>query len=100
MAEDNKEKLHIRLHVYDMDISVAVPVEEEALYREAAILITNTLNSYASVFKGHRSEKEIMYMALIEIALRFEKEAKRNDAKPYRDILVKLTSEIEGVVKG
>lgn len=100
MAEGNKEKLHIRLHVYDMDISVAVPVEEEALYREAAILITNTLNSYASVFTGHRSEKEIMYMALIEIALRFEKEAKRNDTKPYRDILVKLTSEIEGVVKG
>ena len=100
MAEGNKEKLHIRLHVYDMDISVAVPVEEETLYREAAILITNTLNSYASVFMGHRSEKEIMYMALIEIALRFEKEAKRNDTKPYRDILVKLTSEIEGVVKG
>lgn len=47
MAEDNKEKLHIRLHVYDTEMSVMVPREEEPLYRDAAVLITNTVNAYA-----------------------------------------------------
>ncbi len=92
---EQTEKLHIRLHVYDTEIPVMVPREEEPYYRDAAILITNTINSYASVFKGHKSDKELLYMALIDIALRLQKEMGRNDTAPYRDILVKLTSEIE-----
>ena len=63
MAEDNKEKLHIRLHVYDTEMPVMVPKEEEPLYRDAAVLITNTVNAYASVFKGHKSDKELLYKA-------------------------------------
>jgi len=99
MAEENKEKLRIRLHVYDTDISVNVLPEDEPLYRDAASLITSTVNAYASKYKGPTNEKEILYMALIEIALRYEIELKRNDTQPYRDILEKLTSEIEEVVK-
>jgi len=99
MADEKNEILQIRLHVYDTEIPVKVPRDEEALYREAAILITDTLNTYASFFKGKKSDKELMYMALVEIALRFEKESKRNDTKPYRDILTKLTSEIEEAIK-
>ncbi len=99
MAEENKEKLRIRLHVYDTDISVNVLPEDEPLYRDAASLITGTVNAYASKYKGPTNEKEILYMALIEIALRYEIELKRNDTQPYRDILEKLTSEIEEVVK-
>ena len=38
-------------------------------------------------------------MALIEIALRFEQESRRNDTAPYSNILVKLTSEIEDALK-
>ena len=38
-------------------------------------------------------------MALIDIALRYEKESTRNDTGPYSDILGKLTSEIEDVLK-
>jgi cell division protein ZapA len=34
-------------------------------------------------------------MALIDIALRYEKEAGRNDTSIYQDILGKLTSETE-----
>ena len=64
-------------------------------YRNAAKLITDTVNTYSSLFKGKRTEKDILYMALIHIALRYEKESNRNDTAPYSDILKKLTSEIE-----
>ena len=95
MANDNNDKLLIRLHVYDTEMSVNVPRSDEALYRNAAILITDTVNSYASFYKGRKSDKEILYMALIDVALRFEKESDKNDTQPYNDILDKLTAEIE-----
>ncbi|MBO5001579.1 MAG: cell division protein ZapA [Prevotella sp.] len=94
MAEE-KSKLHIRLHVYDTDIPVNVNRDEEFFYREAAKLINATVNTYANVYKGKKSDKEILYMAMIDIALRFEKEKTHNDTSPYDDILGKLTSEIE-----
>ena len=100
MAEDKKEKLRIRLHVYDTDIPVNVYPEEEPLYRDAAALITKTVNSYASRYKGPYNVKELLYMGLIEIALRYEMELKRNDTEPYRDVLTKLTSELESALKG
>ena len=96
MAE---EKLHIRLHVYDTEISVNVLREDEEYYRKAATLITDTVNTYASVFKGRNSDKDLLYMALIDIALRYEKEAKRNDTVPFTDILGKITAEIEDALK-
>lgn len=99
MAEENRDKLHIRLHVYDRDISVIVPREEEEYYRNAAKLITDTVNTYAQVYKGKKSDLDLVYMALIDISLRFVKESKRNDTAPYCDILSKLTSEIEEVLK-
>lgn len=98
MAEENN-KLHIKLHVYDTDISVNVLRDDEAYYRRAAKLITDTVNTYAAVFKGRKTDKELLYMALIDIALRFEKESGCNDTAPYSDILGKLTSEIEEALK-
>jgi len=99
MAEDNSNKLHIRLHVYDTEISVNVVREDEKFYRDAAKLITDTVNTYAQVFKGRKSDKELLYMALIDIALRYEKELKRNDTVPYSNILEQITSEIEEALK-
>ena len=64
MAED---KLHIKLHVYDMDISVNVLREDEIYYRRAAKLIDETVNTYAKVFKNRKEIKEILYMSLIDI---------------------------------
>ena len=98
MAEENN-KLHIKLHVYDTDISVNVLRDDEAYYRRAAKLITDTVNTYAAVFKGRKTDQELLYMAIIDIALRFEKESGRNDTAPYSDILGKLTSEIEEALK-
>lgn len=99
MTEEANEKLLIRLHVYDTDFPVKVRPEEEPFYRDAAQLITNTVNSYASYYNGLKSDKELLYMALIEIALRYVKEATHNDTKPYDDILDKLTAEIEEALK-
>ena len=100
MGGDNYEKLHIRLNVYDTVISVNINREDEEYYRKAEKLITTVVNSYASVYKGRKSEKEILYMALIDIALRYQKEAARNDTLPYSDILGQFTTEIEYALKG
>lgn len=91
MAEKNS-KLQIRLHVYDTDLSVSIPREDEEYYRRAAKLITDTVNTYAKVYKGRKSDKDVLYMALIDIALRYEKESARNDTAPFSDILATLTS--------
>ena len=99
MAEQEQDKLLIRLHVYDTDLSVRIPREDEEYYRKSAKLIDDIVNSYAKIFKGRKSYKEILYMALIDVALRYEKESDRNDTKPYDDILEKLTSEIEDALK-
>lgn len=97
MAEENK-KLHIRLHVYDTDIPVNIIREDEYYYREAAKLITGTLNNYSARYKGFKSDKEIMYMAMIDIALRYEIHIGKNDTSVYDNILSKLTEEIDAVL--
>lgn len=99
MADLEQEKLLIRLHIYDTDLSVKVPREDEEYYRKSGKLINDIINSYAKIFKGRKSDKEILYMALIDIALRYEKESGRNDTAPYDDILTKLTAEIEDALK-
>ena len=81
MAEEN-EKLNIRLHVYDTDIPVKVNREEEFFYREAAKLISSTVNRYAERYKTKKSEKE----------------KGNNDTSEYDNILSSLTKEIERVL--
>ena len=97
MAEE-KDKLNISLFVYDTNIPVKINREDEFFYREAAKLITSTVNKYAEVFKMKKSEKEILYMAMIEIALRYEKEKGKGDTSEYDDVLSSLTKEIERIL--
>ena len=94
MAEENK-KLNIRLHLYETDIAVKVFPEEEEYYRNAAKLINNTMNLYVPMLRGRKTEKEILYAAMLDIALAHEKMVNVNDTGIYNDILEKLTSEIE-----
>ena len=56
------------------------------------------MNAYAAYYKESKSDKELLYMALIDIALKYERELKRNDTKPYDDAMRQLTTEIEGVI--
>ncbi|MGI6233577.1 MAG: cell division protein ZapA [Prevotella sp.] len=99
MPDNQSNNINIRLHIYDTEIMVRVAREEEVYYRRGAELINELLNAYFDSFKGRKSDKEIYYFTMIDIALRLEKELHRNDTKPYDDILSKLTSEIEDVLK-
>ena len=60
MPEVNKEKLHIRLHVYDEEIAVTVNREDEEFYRAAAKLITDRYNAYAQAYKGKKGENHLV----------------------------------------
>jgi cell division protein ZapA len=95
MSEENKEKLHIRLRVCDTEIPIRIIREEEEVYRRAASRVTSIVNVYNNRAQGKKSTIDILYMALIDIALKYEKEVKRNDTKPFNDILATLTKEIE-----
>lgn len=95
MPEENKDKLHIRLRVCDTEIPIRVNREEEEMYRKAAALVTSIVNVYTNRAQGKKGTIEILYMALVDIALKYEKELKRNDTQPYHDILTTLTKEIE-----
>ena len=91
MVDQTQDKLQIRLHVYDTDLSVRIPREDEEYYRKSAKLIDDIVNSYTKIFKGRKSDKEILYMALLDVALRYEKEEGKNDTQPYNEILEKLS---------
>jgi len=97
MAEET-EKLNIRLHVYDTDVPVYIKREDESYYREAAKLISNTVSRYAEIFANSKSEKEVLYMAMIDIALRYEQEKGNSDTSMYDNILSSLTKKIEGIL--
>lgn len=94
-----EEKLHIRLHIYDTDMPVVIDRADEFTYREAAKDINKAINAYSEIFKGKKSDKEILYMALIDIAYNYEVEKMKNDTTPINDILSKITTEIEDALK-
>ncbi len=98
MAEQNKDRLHIKLHVYDEEISVVINREDEEYYRSAAKLITERYNAYAGVFKGHKTDHTVALMTLIDIALMYEKQRASNDTTPYDHVLARLTSEIDEIL--
>lgn len=94
-----EEKLHIRLHIYDTDMPVVIDRADEFTYREAAKDINKAINAYSEIFKGKKSDKEILYMALIDITYNYEVEKMKNDITPINDILSKITTEIEDALK-
>ena len=100
MPEESKEKLNIKLHVYDEDImTVLHNREDEEFYRRAAKLVSERYGAYAQVYKGRKRDHTIALMTLIEIALRYEREHAKNDTTPYDNILSQLSSEIEDALK-
>jgi cell division protein ZapA len=99
MAEQNKDRLHITLHVYDEEIEVVVKREEEEYYRAAGKLITERYNAYSQAYKGRKSDHTIALMTLIDIALMYQKERANNDTSPYDNVLARLTAEIEDALK-
>ena len=94
-----KVKQHITLNIHDTVISIMVPQEDEAKYREAGVLINERLNTYFNYYKDAKSNKEIYFYAMIDIALKYINESKRNDTKPIINILEELNKEIEDSLK-
>ena len=95
MAEQNQDKLHIRLHVYDEEIEVVVNRDQEEFYRSAAKLITERYNAYSGTYKGRKSDHTIALMTLVDVALKYQIERSKNDTDVYNNVLAKLTTEIE-----
>ena len=95
MAEESKEKLKIRLHVYDTEIAVNVVRDDEEYYRSAAKLITDRYNAYAQAYKGRKNDHIISLMTLVDIALMYQKECSNNDTAPYDNVIAQLTTEIQ-----
>ena len=98
MAEQIKDKLHIRLHVYDEEIEVVVKRDDEEYYRAAAKLITERYNAYSQAYKGRKSDHTIALMTLVDVALMYQKESAHNDTSPYDNVLARLTAEMEEVL--
>lgn len=90
-----ERKITIRLNVNGITIPVVVKMQDEPLYRNAAKNINSTITSYKQLFIKTKSEEEILMMAMIDIALRYEQERERNDIEVYNDILSSLTKEVE-----
>ena len=98
MAEQIKDKLHIRLHVYDEEIEVVVKRDDEEYYRAAAKLITERYNAYSGHYNGRKTDHTIALMTLVDIALLYQKEHSHNDTLVYDNVLARLTGEIESVL--
>ena len=98
MAEQIKDKLHIRLHVYDEEIEVVVKRDDEEYYRAAAKLITERYNAYSQAYKGRKSDHTIALMTLVDVALMYQKERAHNDTSPYDNVLARLAAEMEEVL--
>ena len=93
------EKQRIVIHIYDAQIEILIPKDQEQSYREACAMINDRLNAYFGHYKGVKDDKEICYYAMIDIALRLVNETKKNDVKPITDILSELSAEIAEVIK-
>lgn len=93
-----EEKLRIKLHLYETDLMVNVPREEEQYYRAAAKQVTETVNTYAKIYQGKKTHNDVMYMAMLDLALRSNKLAALNDTQPFMQLIAKLTQEIEEVM--
>lgn len=93
-----EEKLRIKLHLYETDLMVNVPREEEQYYRAAAKQVTETVNTYAKIYQGKKTHNDVMYMAMLDLALRSNKLAALSDTQPFMELIAKLTQEIEEVM--
>lgn len=93
-----EEKLRIKLHLYETDLMVNVPREEEQYYRAAAKQVTETVNTYAKIYQGKKTHNDVMYIAMLDLALRSNKLAALNDTQPFMELIAKLTQEIEEVM--
>ena len=98
MAE-NDEKLHIRLNVNGVDIPMRVSRDAEGMYRSAAKLVNERIQTYVSSFSSRKSEKEILLMAMLDVAMLYERERGKSDAEPFLKSMSLLSASIDQAMK-
>ena len=59
------------------------------------LLTTDLVNFYSSKYAGQKSDIDILYMVLIDIAMRYFNADARNDVEPLMGTLKELATEIE-----
>jgi len=72
-----RELKKMKLHVFDIEMEVNVPVGEEQLYLGAAEKVNRKIDAYCDVFVRRqyvriKCEKEILLMVLLDFAVRGE----------------------------
>ena len=94
MIEGVSEKLAIKLEIGRQQISVNIPRNMEEAYRRAGKLINQRLNIYSTMYP-QKDQEQLLCMALIDIALSLHLSENKHDAEPYKELMARLTSEIE-----
>lgn len=92
------EKIHIKLRVNNKEYPLTVDRNKEEIYRIAERRINERLNLYKQKFDG-LDEVFYMSMTMLDLTVRLAEIEKRNDTKPYDDMLSTLTAEIEEALK-
>ena len=98
MADNNKDTFKITLNVYGRMIPVNCTRADEEKYRKSAKLITDLVNFYSAQYEGKKSDIDILYMVLIDIAMRYYSVDENRDVEPLMATIKGLTAEIEGAL--
>ena len=101
-SNETRELKKMKLHVFNIDMEVNVPVEEEQRYREAAEMVNRKIKAYRDVFVLYRyfplkSEKEILLMVLLDFAVRGEI---YNSPAPERGLWRAMAERVRRLWKG
>lgn len=99
MAEVKKEKQHISLNICDERIDIYVQPDAEGYYRDAEKLVQTTYGKFAEMFRGRKGERFIAATALLEMAVKYQMEHASKDIDSYNNLLQRLTSDIDEVLK-
>ena len=94
----------MKLHVFDIEMEVNVPVGEEQLYLKAAEKVNRKIYAYCDVFFRRqyvriKCEKEILLIALLDFAVRGEVYNSRPPARgQWRAMAERVRRLWEGVI--
>ena len=97
-----RELKKMKLHVFDIEMEVNVPVGEEQLYLGAAEKVNRKIDAYCDVFVRRqyvriKCEKEILLIALLDFAVRGEV---YNSSAPARGLWRAMAERVRHLWKG
>ena len=91
---NDNEKMKIRLNIADGIYPMTINRKDEELYRKAATMINEKVNTYRERVPGGKREDYIVMVAY-EFAFELANKRWENDTLPYQKKLEELTRELE-----